>query len=192
MQALQNYLTLYGYAALLPLAVIEGPVVTVIAGILAAHGVMDLALVYPVVVAGDLLGDLGHYAIGRWLPLLVPLQRWNWVVRLRARAAAVAPLVRDNAGRMLLVGKLTHSAGFAVLIASGAVRVRLPRFLAWNFVGTLPKSLVLLLGGYWFGRVLLSMPDEAEAAGAAGFVLALAAFAVMARRFFCARDSRSA
>jgi membrane protein DedA with SNARE-associated domain len=191
-QALQHYLALYGYAALLPLAVIEGPAVTVLAGILAANGVLDLAIIYPVVVIGDLLGDLLHYAAGRWLSLFVSFRDWRWTVRLRARAIAVAPLVRRNAGKMLLIGKLTHSAGFAVLLAAGAVRVPLARFFAWNFIGTVPKSIVLLLTGYCFGRLFLSLHDEAGIAGAAGFVLALIAFGLMARRFFAARDSGGA
>jgi membrane protein DedA with SNARE-associated domain len=72
------------------------------------------------------------------------------------------------------------------------VQVPLQRFLAWNLVGTVPKSLVLLFAGYWFGRIWLSLRDDASIAGAVGFVLALAALALMARRFFCARDSRSA
>lgn len=192
MQALQHYLALYGYTALLPLAIVEGPVVTVFAGILVAHGVLDVAIVYPVVVAGDLMGDLGHYLIGRWLPLLVSFRGWRWTARLRGRAAAMAPLVRANAAKMLLVGKLTHSAGFAVLLAAGAVRVPLARFVGWNFAGTLPKSAVLLIAGYWFGRVLLSSHDEVAVAGVAGFALALIAFILMARRLFTARDLRGA
>jgi membrane protein DedA with SNARE-associated domain len=191
-QALQHYLALYGYAALLPLAVIEGPAVTVLAGVLAANGVLDLTIIYPVVVVGDLVGDLLHYAVGRWLSLFVSFRDWRWTVRLRARAIAVAPLVRWNAAKMLLIGKLTHSAGFAVLLAAGAVRVPLTRFLAWNFIGTVPKSIVLLLAGYCFGRLFLSVRDEAGIAGAAGFVLALIGFGLMARRFFAARDSGGA
>lgn len=192
MQGLQHYLALYGYAALLPLAIVEGPVVTVCAGLLAAHSVLDLAIVYPVVVVGDLLGDLLHYAIGLWLPRAVSDRGWRWVERMRARAAAAAPLVRANAAKMLLIGKLTHSAGFAVLLAAGAVRVPLARFVTWNFIGTVPKSIVLLLAGYCFGRLFLSLHDEAGLAGAAGFALGLIAFVLIARRFFAARNSGGA
>jgi membrane protein DedA with SNARE-associated domain len=142
-------------------------------------------------VVGDLVGDLGHYVIGRWLPRVVPV-RWRWAGRVSARAAAAAPLVRANAGKVLLIGKLTHSAGFAVLLAAGAVRVPLAPFLAWNFLGTVPKSAVLLVIGYCFGRLWLSLQDAAGVAGAAGFALALIAFVVMARRFFGARNSGSA
>jgi len=184
MQALQHTLTLYGYAALLPLAILEGPAVTVLAGLLAAHGVLDLAIIYPIVVAGDLIGDVAHYAVGRWLPRVLSFHKWHWTKRLRDRAASTAPLVHVNAGKMLLIGKLTHSAGFAVLIAAGAVHVPLPRFLAWNFAGTLPKALVLLAIGYFFGQLWRASGDDIRIAAGAGFVLAAMALIVLARRFF--------
>lgn len=189
MDVLQHYLALYGYVALLPLAVIEGPAITVLAGILAARGVLDLAVIYPIVVLGDLIGDMLYYAIGRWLPRLLSFHGWRWTARLRERAAATVPLVRANAGKMLLIGKLTHSAGFAVLIAAGAAHVPPPRFLVFNFLATLPKSFVLLMVGYFFGQLWQSMDDAIGIAAATGFVLAAVALILVARRFFVAPDT---
>jgi membrane protein DedA with SNARE-associated domain len=190
-QALQHYFALYGYAALLPLAIVEGPAVTVLAGILAAQGVLDLAIMYPIVVVGDLIGDLAYYAVGHWLPRVVSFHAWRWTRRISERAAAMAPLVRANAGKMLIIGKLTHSAGFAVLLAAGAVRVPLPRFLSANFLGTAVKSLVLLMIGYFFARLWSSLQADFGLLGATGLVIAVLALLVVWRRFFDA-DRRSA
>ncbi len=52
---------------------------------------------------------------------------------------------------MLVVGKLTHAAGFAVLTAAGAARMPFGRFLAINFAATIPKSLFFLALGLFFG-----------------------------------------
>ena len=60
MHALQHYLALYGYAALLPLVVVEGPAATVFAGMLAARGLADTAVIYAVVVVCDLIRDLAY------------------------------------------------------------------------------------------------------------------------------------
>jgi membrane protein DedA with SNARE-associated domain len=104
----------------------------------------------------------------------------------------LAPRIRTRAGAMLLFGKLTHSAGFAVLLAAGAARVDLRRFLAFNLLGTLPKVLVLVLLGYWFGRLYAAWQGDLRLAGLVGFVLAASALLLGARRMLAAADERGA
>ncbi|HTC11011.1 MAG TPA: VTT domain-containing protein [Acetobacteraceae bacterium] len=182
MEALQHAVAVYGYVALLPLAVIEGPAVTVFAAFLAAQGLLDVGVVYAVVVLGDLLGDVLYYVAGRFL--LQRLVTWHraWATRLRHRVGVLAQRVRARAGAMLLFGKLTHSAGFAVLLAAGAAHVPIRRFLAYNLLGTLPKSLLFVVIGYWFGRLYLAVQGDLRIAGVIGFVLASGVLALAAKR----------
>ena len=194
---MQHILAVYGYAALLPLTTIEGPAVTVFAGFLAAQGLFDVAGVYAVAVLGDLIGDFTYYAVGRWASgrwtALPPSNRQGrWAARLRQRVSVLAPRIRTRAGAMLLFGKLTHSAGFAVLLAAGAARVDLRRFLAFNLLGTLPKVLVLVLRGYWFGRLYAAWQGDLRLAGLVGFVLAGSALLLGAHRMLAATDQRGA
>lgn len=182
MEALQHAVTVYGYAALLPLAVIEGPAVTVFAAFLAAQGLLDVGMVYAVVVAGDLLGDLLYYTAGRFLLQRMVTWRGAWAVRLRHRVGVLAHRIRARAGAMLLFGKLTHSAGFAVLLSAGAARVPIRQFMAYNLLGTLPKSLLLVIIGYWFGRLYLAVQGDLRIAGLIGFLLASGVLALAARR----------
>jgi membrane protein DedA with SNARE-associated domain len=190
--ALQHILAVYGYAALLPLATIEGPVVTVFAGFLAAQGVLDIVAVYAIAVFADLLGDLAYYAAGRWmLQRLADKRRGRWAVRLHQRVSALAPRIRTRAGAMLLFGKLTHSAGFAVLLAAGAAHVKLRSFLGFNLLGALPKVLVLVLAGYWFGRLYASLEGDLRIVGLVGFLLAGSLLVLGARRMLeVAADER--
>jgi membrane protein DedA with SNARE-associated domain len=187
---MQHYLAAYGYAALLPLAIVEGPVVTVLAAFLASRGILNVAIVYVIVVFGDLIGDVLHYAVGRWTLQWLASGRGRWSGRLRHRVAALRAPIHLHAGRMLLFGKLTHSAGFAVLLAAGAAHVPMPRFLGYNLLGTLPKSLVLVLVGYFFGRLSASLQSELQIAGIAGFVLIAMALVLLARRLVDAADRR--
>jgi membrane protein DedA with SNARE-associated domain len=182
MEELQHAIAVYGYVALLPLAVIEGPAVTVFAAFLAAQGLLDVGVVYAVVVLGDLLGDALYYVGGRFL--LQRLVTWHsaWATQLRHRVGVLAQRVRARAGAMLLFGKLTHSAGFAVLLAAGAAHVPIRRFLAYNLLGTLPKSLLFVVIGYWFGRLYIAMQGDLRIAGVIGFVLASGVLALAARR----------
>lgn len=54
--------------------------------------------------------------------------------------------------RVLILGKLTHAAGFAALIGAGAARMRFGPFLLANLLASIPKSLVFITIGYLFGE----------------------------------------
>lgn len=141
-----------GLALLLPLSVVEGPVVSVMAGWLARLGLLPLGWAYVVLVLGDLIGDLLHYAIGFSGARILPVR---WRSRFGLDSPETGQLARhfgETGGRTLVVAKLTHSLGFAALIAAGAARMPLPAFLWYNFLATLPKSLAFLMLGYGLGH----------------------------------------
>lgn len=144
-------ITKYGLAIVAPIAVVEGPIVTVIAAWLASQGLMSLWAVVLVVILADLVGDFGFYALGRWGLGKLPVR---WLERMRltdARLAGLTQHFEGHGGRTLLLGKITHSAGFAVLVAAGMARMPLARFFWFNLLGTVPKSLLFVGLGYAFG-----------------------------------------
>ncbi len=141
----------YGYAALLAAAVVEGPIATVVGAFLASQGLLDVALVYAVVVVGDLVGDLLCYAIGHSGHAALRARPTEASERRRRQVEALSRRFRVHAGRMLLFGKLTHSAGFLVLLAAGATRVPMTAFFAYNLIGTLAKSALFVAIGYFSG-----------------------------------------
>jgi hypothetical protein len=53
------------YVMLLPLAIVEGPVLAVIAGLLCTQGFLTPFIVYPLIIAGDMIGDSICYWLGR-------------------------------------------------------------------------------------------------------------------------------
>lgn len=143
----------YGMLIIGPVAVLEGPVISVMSGYLAKTGLVSLRLVFVVLVVADLVGDVMLYLIGRQgrAGLALP-----WLVRFgvtRRRLASVIRAFRKNDARILVLGKLTHSAGFAVLLAAGMARMPFVRFLVLNTAATIPKVAVCLAIGWWFGAV---------------------------------------
>jgi len=166
-----HYIATYGYAAVYLLAIIEGPIVTVLAAFLATEGVLSLPAVYGIAVAGDLTGDLLLYGLGRWLSGILPRKEGSWTGKVRDRMDQMKPYVQERAGRLLLFGKLTHSAGFIVLLAAGASRIRLDRFLFFNILGSLPKSAVFVVVGVFFGRFYQSMGGDLRIGAAVLFVV---------------------
>jgi len=141
----------HGLLILAPLSIIEGPVVSIVAGWLVSLALLQPLPVFICVVAGDLIGDSVLYFAGR----SARLDRWPLIGQfLKLRRATLVPLIRrfrDSSVRILAVGKLTHAAGFAVLLAAGAAKVPYRTFFLVNLLVTIPKSLALLALGYGFG-----------------------------------------
>ncbi len=148
---LAGFLIAYRGALILPLAVIEGPVVSVVTGFLSGRGYFDWYWVLCLLICGDLIGDLIYYWIGRRGGM--PLARLG---RYFGVHGTVSPELqrdlRQHAGKMLVIGKWTHSIGCLVLMGSGMLRLPLPRFLLVNLLATIPKSAVLLAVGYFLGE----------------------------------------
>jgi membrane-associated protein len=145
---IETFLIAHGSALILPLAVIEGPIVTVIAGFLSARNYFAWYWALCLLISGDVIGDLLYYWVGRTAGS--PLARLS--ARFNLRCVPSPELRHDlvqNAGKMLLIGKWTHSIGFAVLIGSGMLRVPPGRFLLVNVIGSIPKTAVLFGIGYF-------------------------------------------
>ncbi|MDO8884470.1 MAG: VTT domain-containing protein [Pseudotabrizicola sp.] len=143
----------YGLLIIAPVAVLEGPVISVISGYLAKAGLVPLRLVFLVLLLADLAGDILLYVIGRKGRAGMALP---WLSRFgvtRRRLASVIRAFRKNDARILVLGKLTHSAGFAVLLAAGMARMPFLRFLALNTAATVPKVALCMAVGWWFGAI---------------------------------------
>ncbi|MEO6300934.1 MAG: VTT domain-containing protein [Paracoccaceae bacterium] len=142
----------HGLWILAPFAVLEGPIVTVIAAYLARLGYMPIVGVYIVCVVGDLIGDAIWYGLGRAGPGILP-ERWQERLGITAaRKTALEEHFAEKGGRTLLFGKLTHSAGMAIMVASGAARMNFAAYMGWNLLGTIPKTLLFVVIGYFIGH----------------------------------------
>lgn len=150
-------LSTYEYLVLFPIAVFEGPIITIIAGFLVSQGHMNGALAYSAVVLGDLIGDSLYYAIGRWGKEQF-LKRWGKYIGVTPeRLQTLTTYFTNHGGKTLSIGKLTHGIGAVFLAAAGAAGYPYGKFLWFNFISTLPKSLVLLIIGFYFGKAYESL-----------------------------------
>lgn len=144
----------YSYLVLFPLVVIEGPVVTIITGFLVSLGFMDFIPAYMTIVAGDLSGDVLYYSAGRWwlnntYKGVLKFLNINFKLVHKLEAA-----IKKNKGPFLFFGKLSHAIGGLILFAAGSAGISFKEFLEFNFFATLPKSLILIGVGYYFGSTV--------------------------------------
>ena len=144
----------YSYFVLFPLVVIEGPVTMIIAGFLVSLGFMDFLPTYLTIVSGDLVGDMIYYSAGRWWlnkTYRGVLNFFNINMKFVRRLEIT---LKKNKGPVLFFGKLSHAIGGIILFAAGSAEIPVRDFLEFNFLATLPKSLILLAVGYYFGSTV--------------------------------------
>jgi membrane protein DedA with SNARE-associated domain len=139
----------YGYWFLFPAVLIEGPLVTFLAGWLIGLGVFHFWGALAVIVAADLVGDVFLYGVGRWgLRRLLPAQ--TATEKPNKRIARLQRFFTEHPNRALLAGKFSHGIGGPILIAAGTAKVAPVRFLIITTLATIIKTAGLL----WLGLAL--------------------------------------
>jgi len=141
----------YGYLIFLLLAIVEGPIVTIIGGFLSSLGYFHFLLIYLLALVGNLGCDFLYYILGRWGNERIMAKGHFWGINIE-RAKKIEKHFGEHAGKTILFGKWTHYAGAPILVAAGMARIPLKKFVWFNFVGESLKSLVLLMAGYYFGK----------------------------------------
>jgi membrane protein DedA with SNARE-associated domain len=151
----------YGYALLFILALVEGPIVTVLGAFLAAQNYFNIFIVYGVVVTGDLVGDILYYAAGRFGRTHL-LERFSGFTGLSPeRLTWLERYWESHGAKALIVAKYTQT-GFIALPAAGAARMPIGPFLLYNLAATLPKAFALCVLGYLFGAAYHSIDSWME------------------------------
>lgn len=142
----------YRYVALFPLSIIEGPIVSVIAGFLISIGQLSFALALGILVSGEIIGDHFYYSLGRW-------SRGTRVEHLAQRLGLqtegygrLEEHFRLHTGKTLTAGKILSFPSVVLLVAAGVARVPYPKFLGFTVLLSIPRSFVLILLGFYFGR----------------------------------------
>lgn len=145
-------LTTYKYLFLFPVVVVEGPIITVIAGFLSSTGYLNLFIAYAVILIGDITGDSLYYCLGRWGSIRF-INRWGHYVGLTIeRVKKIKQHFINHTGKTIIIGKFAHSIEIPFLIAAGFAKVPYHKFLLYVFIPSVPKSLLFILIGYYFGR----------------------------------------
>lgn len=173
---LLSILESHPYLLLFPLAVVEGPVVAMVAGLLVFAGALPWYAAYALIVAADLVGDNVHFAVGRLGRHPRFGRRLASLGLTEERLAYLACLLKRREGRVLVGAKLTHFAGSPVLVAAGLGAVPYGRFLGWNLLATLPKSAFFMALGYFSGGQISNFARYLDVGSAATLTLIAVSF----------------
>ena len=157
MDHILNLLSIYKYYILFPLAIVEGPILAVIAGFLSIKGVLNPFLVYPIIVLGDITGDTICYSLGRWgVPAFIKkIGYWFGLTPENINRARV--YFDSNPVRTISLSKITLGIGAAGIYLAGNARISYKKFILICFVTSLAQYLFYLGIGLLFGQAYIQI-----------------------------------
>jgi membrane protein DedA with SNARE-associated domain len=150
--AIAPILLRYRYWIIIPLSMLEGPMVAVATGALSSRGYFNPYLACWLFVAKDVVVDGAYYCLGRVAsdhPLCARL-----LARMRVTAGEierVRGLWKAHGWRTMFVGKLAWGLSPIFLAVAGIVAVPAGRFFRYAASVALLQYVVLFQVGYYFG-----------------------------------------
>ena len=144
-----SLLTQYGYIIMFPAAIIGGPYIALVVGLLISTNVFSFVPSLVVLLLADLAADMMYYAIGRFggEVSLTSIFRVT-----KERIKILEDNFKKHSFKTLTIGKFLHGIGVVVLVAAGVAKVSVVEFLWYNAIATLVKTSGLLIVGYFFGN----------------------------------------
>lgn len=175
MEHTETIIRSYGYLALFPLAIIEGPIVTIIGGFLVSLKILNPVLVYLIVIAGDMLGDTIFYLLGRY----GRAHFLKWIGPKIGVTHESLEKVRTHfdihGHKTIMMAKLVQGVGVAGLVAAGSARVPYLRYMSMCIVVTTIQAAGFLTIGYFFGHAYVTLNAYLHYFASGAIVIALVA-----------------
>lgn len=134
------------------MAIIEGPIITVIGGFLASLGFLDIYIVYMISVAGDVIGDSIYYFIGRLGNHSIIPKYGHYFGISEEKILYAKEHYRKHFLKTIVIGKITEAPIVPIIIVAGVTKVDFKKFLLTIFLITLLKALVFSSIGFYFGK----------------------------------------
>lgn len=158
-QTIFNQLQGLGYLSVFLLMVLEGPIITGIAGFLASLGFFNIWIIIALGVLGNLIPDLILFYIGKSGGNKV-LNYLHKKLNLNiSKTDRLKERLRSNLNRGIIVVKLTPGLAILGLITIGIVKPKLKDFLLVTFLVNLIATLFFAVGGYYSGFAFLSLAE---------------------------------
>jgi membrane protein DedA with SNARE-associated domain len=157
MEEIIYLLTQYKYIILLPLAIIEGPIIAVIVGLLCTKGFFNPVYAYVVIVFGDLIGDSIVYALGRWGKSGRFKKITSWLGFTDYRMSQVRIFFEANPNKTISLSKIILGVGVAGIFMAGNVRIPYNKFIGICLATSALQYIVYIGIGLLFGQAYLQI-----------------------------------
>ena len=152
----------HGYILMFFAMLIEGPIVTVAAAFAAALGYFDVFIVFILSFLGDIVADVIYYFIGYFSRLAVIEKFGRFFGLTEERMHRIENLLNNHAAKTLIALKLTPVLPTPGLMLVGATKMPVKRFVKICSIIILPRTIFLVIMGYYFGAAYEVMANQFE------------------------------
>lgn len=137
----------YKYFILIPLAILEGPIISVVAGFLTTLQIFNLTIIFIIILIGDILGDGIFYYIGYKGKRLF---KYFNISEEEIEKAKI--YFQENHQKAIASSKIIWGIGTAGLVAAGALQISYKKYFKTCAFYSIGQSLIMVLLGVFFGQ----------------------------------------
>ncbi|SRR3989339_502782 len=157
--ALVPWVITHGYFILFFATLVEGPLVTIAAGVASGLGYYNIVIIILIAIAGDLTADIIYYLIGYHSRSLIIERFGHYIGITKERMEKVGGMVHEHFGKTMLAVKLSPFIAIPGLIAVAASHPSLKKYIKISLLITTPKSILLALLGFYSGQAYIYLAD---------------------------------
>lgn len=145
----------YKYILLVPIAFVEGHIISFIVGFLARLGYLNPFLGGALVASGNLLGDIALYFLGFYKGEKVARSWGKYIGVTDASIEKVRHIFHRHKSYILFISKISNGFGLAmaVLFTAGFMKIPFKTYLLWNILGECVWTSCLVAFGFYFGHL---------------------------------------
>jgi membrane-associated protein len=158
---LLQFLIVYKYTLLIPIAFVEGHAISLVVGFAARLGYLNPFFGGALVAIGNLLGDTALYWLGFYKGKKFA-RSWGVYIGITDTSLEKAEKIFHTHKRnILLASKMTNGLGLAmaVLFTAGMTRIPFRIYMFWNTLGELFWTGMLVAIGYFFGELYTTIEN---------------------------------
>jgi membrane-associated protein len=178
-QQIFHFLSHYGYWIMLPLMVIEGPVITIISAMLAKLGAFNVYIVFMLSVLGDMIGDAILYWLGYVFGIAFVRKIGKYMGITESLVLRMEKYFEKHGGKTIFTVKATTGLCWATFTAAGIVKMDFKKFIKYSFLGGLAWSAFLVILGYFYGYMWAELKQYISWIGWIIASLALVSFLII-------------
>jgi len=147
----------HGYLIFTIFAVIEGPLITIAAGVAAALGYFNIFIILGLALFGDIGGDFMYYGIGYVGHNLIhsPFSKFFGLSEKRIEKLQV--LLLKHTTRAVILIKISPVIGPLGIVTIGATRIKFRKFIRAALYVAVPKSIFFAILGYYSGQTYVEL-----------------------------------
>ena len=143
----------YRYWILVPLAIIEGPVVAFVAGTLASLGYFNIYALAALFFVRDMGMDAFYYYFGYFGLQTRFAQRMLEKMKVQgSQLNKLRTLWEEHPARTMFLGKLSYGIAQAFIVVAGVIKMNIRKFFSYGALVAVVEFGTLLSAGYFFGN----------------------------------------